>query len=476
MKMEVILIRPSTLADPHSSKLSPAWGLLYLADALLAKGYVPRLADDIRPDNIDQVLSMVNSNTLCFGISSMSGEQLLNAHKIAHILREKYGKIPLVWGGAHVTCQPHETLSSPLVDYIVWGEGEVTFPLLLDVLRSGRGERFAAMAGIGYKDYTGIHVGTNSGFTILNHTIRLPYHLVDMEQYCRQLASGERREFSVWTSRGCPHRCTFCSNSSSVWPNTTIRYHTVEHILEDVGTLVHKYKADMISFQDELFVTNEARLCQLFNALNAAGIRVRYKICGRVDGILNLSEDTMQLLKNSNVVRISAGAESGSQRILDYMRKKITVSEIYALDHKLNKYGFSKSYNFMVCTPEESRDDLKQTLRMIADIAQCTDDFVVYPFGTLHKYIPLPGTEMYRDAIRKGFKPPTTLEEAGALGFYDFADNPLKVRPWIRTEDVDFIIRATTLVERLNNYFTGKLPLDRKGIDVTIAEIRECCE
>ena len=152
---------------------------------------------------------------------------------------------------------------------------------------------------------------------------------------------------------------------------------------------------------------------------------------------------------------IGTAPESGSQRILDYMGKGITLDQIYKVDDLLTKYGFYKNFNILICTPSETIDDLKATLRLLADLAE-TSTYCPYPIGVLHKYIPLPGTALFDDAIDKGFKPPERLEEWGSFDFEDIRKTRRIVRPWLLDADYNFIEEATARMETLNHEYTGK--------------------
>jgi len=454
---QVIIINPiTTLTKMFGTTLSIPYGPLYLAESLIRKGYTPHIIYTSNDEALLEIDALVSSETLCFGIATMSGTQLSNALDIAQNLKEKYPHIPLIWGGVHITALPEQTLNSDLVDLIIWGEGEDTLPLVLDALERNDLNSLAGQPGIGIKENGKFLIGPNSGYTVLeNRIFELPYHLLDMDRHCRKLKIGPKREFQIWTSRGCPYRCNFCSNSSKAWPNTKMRNHSIAHIVNDVSILYHKYGADCITFADEGFLQNEERFVQILEAIRQENIFISYRFSARIDILLRLKPETWKLMKQYGVIAISTAPESGSQRILDYMGKRITLEQIYKVDELLTKHKFFKAFNVLVCTPKESRDDLKETLRLICNLAE-TSMYCPYPIGTLHKYIPLPGTQLYEDAIQSGFVPPERLEDWKYFDFEDMKNTRNIVRPWISDSDFQFVEKATTAIELLNDEFTGE--------------------
>jgi radical SAM superfamily enzyme YgiQ (UPF0313 family) len=299
-------------------------------------------------------------------------------------------------------------------------------------------------------------VTKNSGYTKLENKIfSLPYNLLDMEKYKRKMNIGLDRCFYIFSSRGCPFNCKFCSNSSKIWANNRVRYHSIEHITNDIKTLVNKYNADGITFGDELFFINEKRVIEICNEINKLNLNIKFRGSGRADLLSRLKDTTWQLLKDTGFVGIGMGIESGSQRMLDYMGKKTTLEQIYKTDEKLTEYHFFKTYNFMTCLPGESIDDLKETLKVILDLAK-TSYYCPYPFSTLHKYIPLPGTELYEISKEYGFIPPISIDGWTDFDFENVYDTTEKVRPWLSGEMLKYVNRVNDLVEKLNGLYMGE--------------------
>ena len=473
--MNFILILPPPSFDPLKpvkSYFIPT-SALYLAECLIKENFSVSIIDEENEETFKKIHEAHDDQTIAFGISTLSGTQLKNALIIAKYIRKHYPSTPIIWGGAHVNALPHQTLESDLVDYICWGESEHSLPTLLKSIKGNAD--ISKIKGIGYKKDGKCIVTGTSGYTDLNRIFNLPYHLLNIDKYARNLYHiGVKRLLSVVTSRGCPFMCTFCSNTSRLWPNRLMRYHTIDHVLNDIKILVNTYNADAITLSDENIIVNEKRLVELCTALKNANLKIKYRFVARIDSLDRLSESTWELLKETGVIGLGAGIESGSQRILDLMRKKITLEQIYSVDAKLTKYGFYKSYNFMTCVPSETIQDVRETLKLIVRIAK-TSKKSPFPFTQLYKYIPLPNTEMFDLALEYGLKLPQDITGWIYFDLDNVNESMNIVRPWLKDDLAEYVKQANNLVEELNSLYIGE-GSDYEKIDKAIEKMESFIE
>ena len=469
--MDFIIILPPPSYDatkPVRSYFIPN-SALYLAESLLHNSISVSIIDEEVEETLEEVGRLLANNTIAFGISTLSGTQLKNAIIIAERLKNDYPDIPIIWGGAHINAVPRDTLESDLVDFVCIGEAELSLPTLLNAIKNND-ENLDAINGIGYKKNGKCYLTDNTDFTSLDRVFNLPYHLLNVDKYARNLHHiGVKRLLSVLTSRGCPYRCKFCSNSSNLWPNTKMRYNTLDHIVNDIKTLVYKYSADAITLSDENLFANEKRLIEIFSAIKKQNFNVKYRLAGRVDRLSKLSDSTWELLKETGVIGIGTGIESGSQRILDFIGKKITLEQIYKVDELLTKYKFYKSYNFMTCIPTETMSDVRLTLKLIANLAKTSKESP-FPFTQLYKYIPLPNTELFDISIQHGLKFPKDINGWKYFDLDNIKESIQIVRPWLNGDMLEYVNRSNELIERLNGYYIGK-DSDYEMIDKTIEEM-----
>ena len=174
-------------------------GGLFIAEELLRQGISVAIVHGDYQKIIREIDQLVTNSTVAIGISTLSGDMLRQAMQIARHIRKHYPQKPIIWGGIHPTALKELTLRHSLVDYVVWGEGELVLPQLLEAIRAGKG--FEKIKGIGYKVCDQAFITQMSKFTPLNRVFNLPYHLLDIRRYTRKMLIGGDRWLPVMTSR-----------------------------------------------------------------------------------------------------------------------------------------------------------------------------------------------------------------------------------------------------------------------------------
>lgn len=444
---DVIIIRPISRrpSDPrHRGQIRLPHGLLHLGASLIKKGFSVKLIDDIAEENSECLLiNELKKNPICVGISSLTGIQIKNGLKFAGVVREN-SSIPIVWGGTHPTVMPIKTTEDPLVDITVYGEGDETFPELVDTLK--RNGSLKDIEGICYKKDGRMILNSPRHITNLDEVPLLPYHLIDMEKYLVLPKRKINRYFEVISSKGCPFRCRFCQNPtySHIW-----RYKSIPKIIDEVKYLVENYKIDGITFLDDDFCVSRKRVVNLCKEIIKEKFNIIIRTSARVDQLAKFDDNTWSALKEAGFDHFGIGIESGSQRLLDYIQKDITIKQIHLANEKLKKYGFAMTYNFMVGFPTESYLDYLKTLELIRYLFW-SNRKIIYPINTFNLYTPYPGTSLYDEIARKGFRLPETFRDWANI---DFRHNDL---PWIKPELKEFIPKFEGIINDLNKKFIGE--------------------
>jgi radical SAM superfamily enzyme YgiQ (UPF0313 family) len=191
--------------------------------------------------------------------------------------------------------------------------------------------------------------------------------------------------FTMNTSRGCPFQCTFCS-VASVW-GRRYRYFSAERVLSDVKYLIEKYGAKGIYFREDNFSANRGRVIEFCNGLLEQGINVQWMCETRVD---SLDRELIGLMHKAGCVAFYIGVESGSQRVLDFLRKGITTEQIEAVFRWCNEIGVNTYASFIVGVPTETPEE-RQLSREFARKIQATtawfNIFVGIPKSPLYEYV-----------------------------------------------------------------------------------------
>lgn len=329
-------------------------------------------------------------------------------------------KAPLIMGGIHMTAAP-ESFDS-VFDLGVVGEGEKTFEEILQLFIKNNGK----FSKDELKNISGLVFFENGQLvkTAKRESIKdvdsLPFPARDLvpikKYYLRDQTNlfGVKREMTIMTSRGCPYRCVFCG-SPVHWGG--VRFHSAEYVVNEIEYVVNEYGADGIMFWDDLFIAPEPRIMKMVELIKAKGLHKKVVFTGFARANL-MNEKICAALAEINVKRLIFGLESGSEKILSYLkRSSVTMNDNRRAVELCRKYGITSSSGFIVGTSGETVEDLKDTYQFMRD----------YPLDNSQVYIltPYPGTEIWQKAIEdKIISPDIELNklfvQLPSLSFFDF--------------------------------------------------------
>jgi hypothetical protein len=208
---------------------------------------------------------------------------------------------------------------------------------------------------------------------------------------------------AVFTSRGCPWRCGFCYNQFV--NRRTFRPQSAQRVIRDIQDYRERYGITAVIFEDDCFFTDKDRAMEIIRHIG-----VPWTCSIRANYLVKWGDDFVRELSHHNCAELRIGAESGSQRVLDMMRKDITVDQIRTAAGLCLKHGVKASLGFMVGIPGESWSDVLQTLELMDELGKMGDGIAA--IGPCI-YTPYPGTPLFELAIERGFKPPASLEQWG---------------------------------------------------------------
>lgn len=324
------------------------------------------------------------------------------AYKLCKLVKENSPKTLTVVGGPHSTFLPGEVLSEcPQIDVVVRGEGEETFRELVEkYYESGR-----------LKPVKGVSLRVNGRVKhypdreLIKPLDKIPppaWDMLPMSKY--RLSAWGSKVIMYISSRGCPYRCTFCSEWvfwRGVW-----RPHTAERIVRDIIELREKYGKSIIWFGDDTFNISRERTIKFCKLILEYGVNVNWGIEARVD-LLYRDRDIIGLMKEAGLFWTLIGIESQFDRDLKEFKKNISTSMIEDVVKVLREHDIIVQGMFIVGTP----DDSEETILAKADYALKLDlDFAIFTPLT-----PLPGTILHDWAKRSG------LLKVYDYSKYDFA-------------------------------------------------------
>ncbi|MCK5492324.1 MAG: B12-binding domain-containing radical SAM protein [Candidatus Omnitrophica bacterium] len=448
MNKNVLLIFPKTGLDLQNINIQMPMGLMCLAASLIKKGYNGVILDQrVEKDFYKKIKYYLCDKPICVGISVMTGSQILYALKIANFIRNNNAEVKIVWGGNHPSLMPEQTLQNETVDIVVRGEGEITFTEIVNNLFLKK--KLKEIKGISFKDENIICHNSEREFCDLSELPRVDYSLIDIEKYIFSQVPGRKRSLDVYTSRGCPYNCIFCYNKS--FNKSSYRIKDINMVIQEIDFLVKKYNLDSIYINDDNFFVDIKRIEYFCEYLSKKKIITEWGCQGvRIDALEKID---FSLLEKSRCRHLYIGIESGSEKILNYINKQITVPQIKKIVNKFANSSIIAHYNFMIGYPIETREDLFQTIDLVDYIRQV--DPKAY-FSSFHLITPYPGTEFYDIAQKHGFKTPSNLKGWANIRweFDDIAWISPKMRSlYINLTYITYFIDHKVLVRTNKNIF-----------------------
>jgi radical SAM superfamily enzyme YgiQ (UPF0313 family) len=314
-------------------------------------------------------------NPKAVGISCLTPARNL-VDKMAMLIKNVNSNIKVIVGGHHPTFCPNETLENSNIDYVIRGEGEKPLLQLVKKIKAGNFD-LSSVHSISYrKDAT---IVNNSNGEMINDLDLLPFPARDLVIDCD---FSRYKSHYVSTARGCPYTCSFCSDRR-LW-HRKVRRRSIASVMKEIKHLIDTYDIDFIDFVDGTFTFDTSYLHTFCQNMIQEKIKVKWRCTARYD---NMNEEVLDLMKQANCAGLYFGLESGSERILKFINKRITVEDIVRASELVSKSGILSVTAIILGLPQEERNDMQSTLQLMKKIK--TDIF------DINCYVPLPGTDLY---------------------------------------------------------------------------------
>ncbi|MGC8825486.1 MAG: B12-binding domain-containing radical SAM protein [Anaerolineae bacterium] len=378
--MKVALISPKWNQMVNSY---PSLGLGYLAAVLERRGDEVRIFDfglDPRRPLEEEVYDVLAFRPDVIGLTAMT-TSYHSAEEIMTLLRAGT-RAPMVLGGPHATVFPERTLQEqPALDYLVFGEGEETMLELMEVIEGRRDP--AAVAGLCYRRDG--EVICNPARPLIRDLDALPFparHLFQLERYPLYAPDGGRM-LTVLTSRGCPYNCSYCFKGIV---GRTYRQRSPENLILELKELIRTYGIRNFYFIDDLFTLDVKRLNVLLDMIIAEGLDIRWQCLARVDRV---TPELLRKMAAAGCRQIHYGIESGNQKILDRVGKRITLEQVRQAVRWTAEAGIRSKGYFMLGLPGEEEEDVDALIGLVQRTAgQFPHQIVV----NVTPYVPKPHT------------------------------------------------------------------------------------
>ena len=375
--------------DPSEMRIMkpyPPLGILYISAYLNKKGIENKIFDTTfrSKAELKKYLSDEKPDYAAIYVNLMTK---LNVLEIIKFIKSKneLGKTKIILGGPEVRYNAVEFLRHG-ADFVVIGEGEETFYELITTLEGKNEKSINNVKSIAYIDKSG-----ESHFTeeraLIKNIDELPFPNRDGININDYQDAWKRKHnqdaVSVSTMRGCPYTCKWCSRAVY---GLTYRRRSPENVVEELKLIENQYSPDSLWFVDDVFTVSYKWLFQFNDELKKNNLRIKYECITRAD---RMNEEVIGVMKESGCFRVWIGAESGSQKIIDAMDRRVKVQQVQEMIMLAGKYGIQTGTFIMLGYPGETENDIEETINHLK--ISNPDHF------TITVAYPIKGTEFFQE-------------------------------------------------------------------------------
>lgn len=316
------------------------------------------------------------------GVSVMGGPQLRSAIAVSRALRERFPRLPIIWGGHFPNICAEPALSAPYVDYAIRGQGEAALGELLEAIFAGDTGRFPEIAGLSWRREGQVVHNRNRAFSSAGAGRDLPYERLANPRYYLGRTFLGHRTTGYQAALGCRFRCTFCGVAAMFRGKTALP--AAERLESGLRFLIRQFGADSVQFFDHNFFDREADTVPLLEVL--ADLELPWWCFARADALLNLSARSWALVRKSRLRMAYIGAESPSEWLLHDVRKGTRTDQTLEAVEICRSNGVIPELSFMLAPPQDPQGETERTFDFIRHVKR------VHPGAEimLYVYAPLP--------------------------------------------------------------------------------------
>lgn len=297
--------------------------------------------------------------------------------QVARIIKNQLPKTLISMGGPHVSFLPLETLQETVADFVICGEGEMTFVELLEALNYGTME-LTKIKGLAYRYKDVIRINGERSYIEWMDCLPLPsISQEELDRYhIKQL---------IITSRGCPGKCVYCA--SAALSGRRYRARSAEHVFSEIAYKYYKKGERYFAFLDDTFTANRKRLYQFCDYIKKSRMDITWRCDSRTD---ILSREMIDRIKDCGCVAVHVGVESGSQAVIDSINKHINLKKTEALVEYINEIGMQVMASFIIGHHSDTKETIEETIQMMDRFKNKYNATIGVGINT-----PFPGTPLY---------------------------------------------------------------------------------
>jgi magnesium-protoporphyrin IX monomethyl ester (oxidative) cyclase len=440
---------PFPVLPEEPRHLCPPLGLAYLAASLDAVGHQPHIIDAVLdgyqnewsvapdclayglpPESIAEKISLGGPDLV--GLSCLFSTQDKILRAVAREIRLRLPDVPIVLGGTHSTVFAKKLVADGTADFVLRGEGELSLNELLATLSSRKG--LAQVSGLTWQDSGGIHETPVQRISELDSLPLPARHQLNLDAYSQNgILHGESRtglpSTTIFTSRGCPARCIFCS-IHPVW-GYKFRAMSASRVLEEIHELYEHFGIRHLLIEDDNFTFDINRAKEILRGLARFWPEMTWSAPNGV-AIWRMDDELVELMALTGCKRLSLAVESGCARTMErVIGKPLNLDQVQHVISLCKRHRIRTTAFFVLGIPGESREDMLESMRFAADLDVDTVSVMTA--------VPLPGSPLYEQSIQEGWVHPDTP-------FTSFSTrNPVLTTAEFNPQWVDRLARRTMM-------------------------------
>ena len=427
-KVDVLFVHPGSRTQVYQAlgtELAaiepPVWAGL-MASFVRAQGYSVDIldadAEDLSPEQAAERVAYLDpllTTVVVYGQQPSASTQTIPA--AGAVCRAIKGLDPtrkLLLAGGHVAALPERTLTEEAADFVCDGEGPHTVVDLVQALSSSQPDALRNVRGIRYWD--GSRIAATDPAPLVRELDKeipgLAWDLLPMDRYRAHnwhcFGDLQRQPYaSLYTTLGCPYRCTFCCIQAPFKSGELLQGYKEEVnsyrmwsprlIGQQLDILVQRYGVRNIKIADEMFVLNNRHIHGICDVIIERGYDLNIWAYARVDTV---KDGMAEKLKRAGFNWLAFGLESGSERVRDQVDKRFEEEDIYRTLEYVRGEGINVVGNYIFGLPEDDLKSMQETLDLALDL-NCE-------WGNFYSAMAYPGSELYEEAIRKSWRLPET--------------------------------------------------------------------
>lgn len=369
----------------------PPLGLCYLAGVLRNERHQVKILDaNLLSLSHEEVIEEIKRDIPAIIGLYATTLGINEAEELAEKIKEVFTNITVVIGGPHISGYGKETLQCAHFDFGIIGEGERSLSELVRYIEN-KNKDLPVLKGIVYRKEGQIF--QNGAAQPISNLDTLPPPardlLPDLKRYHpKKMFYKKLPLVHIFTSRGCPFQCTFCQTPFG----KKVRFHSAEYVADEIELLVKKFNAREIKINDDTFNLVEERVLKIFDILGKRGIRIGWACNLRADTVK--SKSFFKAIKERGCWLVGFGLESGNQKVLDVLKKGITLEQERQVCAWAKEAGLKVQASFIIGNPLDTEKTIMETIDFARSLPLHYPSFA---FMT-----PFPGTELWQTACEFG--------------------------------------------------------------------------